>query len=44
MNAERDRLYAFSRNGQIHSPQVQNFIHKKLGEREKVISFSCLIY
>ena len=35
MHAERERLYAFFRNGQIHSPQAQNFIHKKLGEREK---------
>jgi len=35
MNAERERLYAFFRNGQIHSPQVQNFIHKKLAERQK---------
>jgi len=35
MNAERERLYAFFRNGQIHSPEVQNFIYKKMGEREK---------
>ena len=35
MNAERQRLSAFFRNGQIHSPQAQNFIHKKLGERDK---------
>jgi sugar phosphate isomerase/epimerase len=38
MNAERKRLYAFFRNGQINSPQAQDFIHKKLGEREKVKS------
>ena len=35
MNAERKRLYAFLRNGQIHSPRAQNFIHKKLADREK---------
>jgi len=35
MNAECERLYTFFRNGQINSPQVQNFIHNKLGEREK---------
>jgi len=41
MNAECKRLYTFFRKGQINSPQVQNFIHKKLGEREKEKSF-CL--
>ena len=35
MNAECERLYAFFRNRQINSPQAHNFIHKKLGEREK---------
>ena len=35
MNAERERLYAFFRNGQIHARQAQNFIRKKLVEREK---------
>jgi sugar phosphate isomerase/epimerase len=35
MNVERERLYAFFRNGQIHSPQAQNFVYKKLSERKK---------
>ena len=35
INAERKRLYAFFRNGLNHSPAAQQFIHKKLGEREK---------
>jgi len=35
MNAELEQLYAYFRNGQIRTPQVQNFIRRKLGEREK---------
>jgi sugar phosphate isomerase/epimerase len=35
MNAELEQLYTYFKNGQIRTHQVQNFIHRKLGEREK---------
>ena len=35
MNTELEQLYAYFRNGQIAFAPAQNFIHRKLSEREK---------